>query len=147
MKGSKKKKICFIIMPIGGSRSKTRKRSDLVLKEIINQAAKKCGFETIRSDMEPLPGEIPLQIVRHLRKDPMVVADLTDGNPNVFYELGRRHETGKPVVMLIKNGQKIPFDLTVHRVIFYDLNTKGIEKCRKELVKQIRYAKKKQTKP
>src|SRR5262249_1337894 len=44
-------------------------------------------------------------------------------NPNVFYECGRRHETGKPSVQLIRNGEQLPFDVAGIRTITYDLST------------------------
>jgi len=52
---------------------------------------------------------------------PLVIADLTNHNPNVFYELGIRHSIGKPIIQLIKRGQKIPFDLAAIRTIEFEL--------------------------
>ena len=45
-------------------------------------------LEAIRS--EPLRGDIASQIITDLANDEIVVADLTDHNPNVFWELGVR---------------------------------------------------------
>jgi hypothetical protein len=45
----------------------------------------------VRSDKIPRPGDVADQIFAHLRDDPLVIADITGGNPNVMYELGARH--------------------------------------------------------
>jgi len=60
--------------------------------------------------------------MRYLRKSDLVIADLTYHNPNVFYELAVRHLNKKPVIHLIKKGEKIPFDINDRRTIFYEFN-------------------------
>jgi hypothetical protein len=51
-----------------------------------------------------------------------VIADLTDHNPNVFYEMAIRHVVRKPIVQLIQAGQKIPFDVSPMRTIEFNLS-------------------------
>lgn len=66
------------------------------------------------------------------------VADLTGGNPNVYYELSVRHGAQLPVVLIAEEGTKLPFDISQSRVIFFnhtDLNSAG--NARKELQTQI----------
>jgi hypothetical protein len=43
--------------------------------------------------------------------DPLAIADLSDPNPNVFYELAIRQAIGKPLVQIIQKDEKIPFDV------------------------------------
>jgi hypothetical protein len=52
----------------------------------------------------------------------VLVAELTEKNANVFYELGLAHAIGKPVVLIADNLTDIPFDLQSLRVIIYDKN-------------------------
>ena len=42
-------------------------------------------------------------------------------NPNVFFEIGYRASTGKPVIHLKRRGEKIPFDVSSIRTFDYDL--------------------------
>lgn len=136
---SKSKKQCFVISPISKKGTAIRKRSDKVLKKIIEPAAQECDYNVIRADMIPNPGLITSQIIRHLLEDPLVIADLTKHNPNVLYELAFRHVLKKPVVQMIKDGQKLPFDVAAIRTIFYNDNKpKSFADSKKELVKQIR---------
>jgi hypothetical protein len=130
---------CFVISPIGEAGSEDRERSDKVLKYIISPAAKACGYSTIRADQISRPGIITSQIIQHLAQDPLVIADLTGQNANVFYELAVRHMVRKPVVQIIHAREKIPFDVSQLRTIEYDhRDLESAERCREELIRQIR---------
>lgn len=132
------KKVCFIIAPIGEEGSEVRRRSDQVLKHIIAPATKDCGYNTIRADKISEPGMITSQVIQHLVEDPLIIADLTSRNPNVFYELAIRHAIRKPVVQLIQMGESIPFDVAQSRTIqvdHHDLDS--VARCKEELRRQI----------
>lgn len=134
-----KGKVCFVIAPIGEEGSEIRRRSDQVLKHIISPAAKDCGYETIRADKISEPGMITSQVIQHLLDDPLVIADLTGRNPNVFYELAVRHAIRKPIVQIIQTGEPIPFDVAQSRTILVDhRDLDSAAHCRDELAKQIR---------
>lgn len=45
---------------------------------------------------------------------------MTDRNPNVFYELGLAHAISKPVILISKSIDDVPFDLRSIRVLVYD---------------------------
>lgn len=133
------KKICFVISPIGEDDSETRKRSDQVLKHIITGAVEQLGYEVIRADKISEPGIITHQILQHIVDAPLVIADLTDRNPNVFYELALRHAIRKPLVQLIKKGELIPFDVAATRIIQFDLhNLDSVEAAKLEIVAQVK---------
>ena len=141
------KHTCFVISPIGEENSPARKRSDLVLDYIIKPAAKENGYEAIRSDRIASSGMITVEIIRQLMNAPMVVADLTDHNANVFYELAIRHAFQKPVVLLIQEGQHIPFDIKDMNVIHYGLSMDAGEKARNQLKQHIEAASKEGYRP
>lgn len=113
-------KSCFVISPIGARDSETRRRSDQVLRYIIRPAAAECGYEVVRADEISDPGLISTQVLSRLAEADLVIADLWDGNPNVFYELGVRHAVGKPVIHIVDNAQQIPFDVQGFRSIELD---------------------------
>lgn len=133
------KKICFVISPIGEEDSETRKRSDQVLKHIITAAVENLGYEVIRADKISEPGIITHQILQHIVDAPLVIADLTDKNPNVFYELALRHAIRKPLVQLIKKGEIIPFDVAATRIIQFDLhNLDSVDAAKTEIAAQVK---------
>src|SRR4051812_30411064 len=98
-------KTCFVISPIGDIDSDIRKRSDQVLKHVIQPAVTSCGYVATRADQISEPGMITSQVIQHIANDSMVIADLTGRNPNVFYELAIRHALRKPYLQLIENGE------------------------------------------
>ena len=83
------RKRCFVIMPFSKTSDQHTteywtKHFESFLKTLIEE----CELEAYRS--EPLRGDILRQIISGLLVSPVVVADLTDGNSNVFWELGVR---------------------------------------------------------
>lgn len=118
--------------------SSIRTWSDNFFECIVSPALKKFEYEDpIRADKISTPGSISLQIYENLFNSDLVIADLTDYNPNVFYELAIRHMTEKPVIHMIKNGQKLPFDNQDNRTIYFDAIAKNAYTARKMLEKQI----------
>ena len=133
-------KICFVIAPIGEPGSDIRKRSDQVLEHIIRPAVESCGYKAVRADEIAEPGMIPTQIIRHVVDDPLVIADLTGQNANVFYELAIRHAVRKPLVQIINNVEDIPFDVGSMRTIGVDhRDLDSVEKAKSEIKKQIQF--------
>lgn len=132
-------KDCFVIAPIGEAESDTRKRSDQILKHVISPALKECGYKPTRADQISEPGMITSQVIQHIVDDPLVVADLTERNPNVFYELAIRHAIRKPLVQIIKKGEQIPFDVAGTRTIHVDHHDlDSVEQAKTEIIAQVR---------
>jgi hypothetical protein len=129
---------CFVIQPIGESDSPERKHAGQVVKHLIEHVVGD-DYEVKRADTLGKPGIITSQIVEHLIDADLVIADLTDRNPNVMYELAIRHVTRRPLVHLMKRGQKLPFDISLMRTVFYDLtDPDSVEEARKELAEHVR---------
>jgi len=53
-------------------------------------------------------------------------AVLTDGNPNVFYELGRLLQASKPTILLVNKSKlsALPFDVKAFSVLAYEADEK-----------------------
>lgn len=68
----------------------------------------------------------------------IIIADITNRNPNVFYELGVAHTLGKKVVLITQNVSDIPFDLNRYRHIVYADNMDGYDKLQRELSATLR---------
>ena len=132
-------KSCFIISPIGKPDSPEREHNDSVRDFVIKEAVRELGYEAVRADEIAEPGSITSQIMQRIFDDDLVVADLTDHNPNVFYELSVRHAVGKPFVQIITEGQDIPFDVQGMRLIFYDLTKPAsVHKAKTDIIGQVK---------
>jgi hypothetical protein len=64
-------------------------------------------------------GEIMEDIWESICAARIVIADVTDRNPNVFYELGICHTLGKEVIVLTQRPEDVPFDFRHRRYIQY----------------------------
>lgn len=67
----------------------------------------------------------------------MVIADMTDHNPNAFYELGFRQALELPLVPIIRVGERLPFDVMTTRTVFYDTDVSKIEESKENLKSKI----------
>ena len=135
----KNDKQCFVISPIGEADSETRRRSDQVLNYVIKPAVSECGYVATRADEIEKPGIITSQVIERTVDDPLVVADLTEWNPNVFYELAIRHALRKPLVQLMQKGEQIPFDVATTRTIFLDhQDLDSVAEAKGQITAQVR---------
>lgn len=125
---------CFVIMPFSKTSSKhTEIYWTNFFQSIVHETVSDCGYHCYRS--ETGPSDITRQIIQSLLEDELVVAILTDYNPNVWYELAARHSFHKNTIMLIDRKQKIPFDVSSFGVIQYDDTPRG----HKQLMIDLKY--------
>lgn len=126
---TKPKPFVFVLMPFA-------KEFDDVYQLGIKAACQKAGAYAQRLD-EQLFGESMLQrIYNQIGKADVIVADMTDRHPNVFYEVGYAHALGKCVVLLTQKAEDIPFDLKHYRHIVYE----NVTRLLPELEKVVRWA-------
>jgi len=137
--------VCFIISPIGSSGSDERKHADLVLGSLIEPALAELGLRPVRADKISKPGLITAQVIDHLVKAPLVLADLSFGNANVFYELALRHATRRPTVQIVRSSDPLPFDVGQFRTVVIDMTdiyslVPALDRHRAEIARQCRTA-------
>jgi hypothetical protein len=135
---------CFIVAPIGssldprGTAGRMRYEEGLQMWEkVFEPACETLGLKAIRADRIADPGEIPEQIFQYLRDSPVVIADVTEGNPNVMYELGLRH-TRDLVTIQIGEYARLPFDITSIRTLRFRRTEGGLVEIRDALVASLR---------
>ena len=130
-------KICFIVTAIGESGTPTRERSDNVYRYLIAPVCEELGYKPVRVDHVNAVDNINETVINYLKTAPMVVADMTDHNPNAFYELGFRQALELPLVPIIKVGERLPFDVITTRTVFYDTDVAKIEDSKENLKSKI----------
>jgi archaellum component FlaC len=117
--------------------SETRRHSDEVFKYIIEISCEKHGYKAVRADHIEKSGIITTQIIQNLLESDLVIADLSERNPNVFYELAVRHASRKPFIQIIKSGETIPFDVAANRTVQYDLSLPGASEAVRQIEAQM----------
>lgn len=107
---------CFVIMPF-------KSELDLVygtIKRGLNQTGYICNR------VDEVPGSTPIinKILTEILRSRYIIADLTDCNPNVFYELGIAHsfKDASNIIILKQSGSKVPFDVTHLTYIEYEVD-------------------------
>lgn len=129
-----KQKKCFIITPIGKDTDPIRRHIDGIIDAAIIPALGD-KYEMVVAHKITAPGTITKQIINEIYSDDLVIANLTDRNPNVMYELAFRHAIGKPVIMISENDTSLPADIIMERTIFYKNDAKGVLELRDALIK------------
>ncbi len=126
---------CFVVMPFGKKGSPKFKKFHDVYKFIVEDALQPLGYECERADEIPEIGSIPEQIKRQLRDAELVVADLSERNPNVFYEVGIRHALDLPIITLSQDDlRELPFDVSHYRTIQYTpSDLESVSDCKRQL--------------
>lgn len=110
-----------------------------MLKHVLSPVLKKMKYKPIRADQIPKAGLITTQIINLIIESPLVIADLTGGNPNVFYELAIRHATRKPYIQIIAKGEKIPFDIGSVRTVEVDHgDLDSVEEAKSQIISWIK---------
>jgi hypothetical protein len=115
--------VCFVIMPfVERNDEHSPGFFNEVLTQILSPAATAAGF-TVKTADRRGSDVIQSTIVNDLLDADLVVADLTEHNPNVLFELGMRIAEEKPVVLVRSKGTGRIFDVdNLLRVVEYDPN-------------------------
>lgn len=124
----------FILMPF------TEKWSDYIWKEEIKPIVEGIEeYHLICKRADDLYGrDIVQDIYESILTASVIIADITNRNANVFYELGIAHTLGKEVILLAQGEEYIPFDLNRFRHCIYSNDGMGYQKLRKYIPEAIR---------
>jgi len=104
-------KLCFVLMPFGHP-------FDSYYQKIIKPAASDAGLAALRSDEIYGRKAIVKDIWARIWAARIVVADVTDRNPNVNYELGLCDAVGVPTIIVASNIDDVPFDYNIEDASF-----------------------------
>ena len=135
-RGSVMKK-CFVVSPIGDAGTDIRKNADQLYQHIIKPVCEKCGFAAQRVDEFNTSNSITQEILDALNDYDLVIADLKGHNPNVFFEIGYRTKSQKPIIHLKRKDETIPFDVSSIRTFEYDLTDLDMVTATKDRLEQV----------
>ncbi|HAT90127.1 MAG TPA: nucleoside 2-deoxyribosyltransferase [Roseburia sp.] len=130
-------KKCFVVSPIGDAGTDIRKNADQLYQHIIKPVCEKCGFIAQRVDEFNTSESITQEILDALNDYELVIADLTGHNPNVFFEIGYRTKSQKPIIHLKRKDEIIPFDVSAIRTFEYDLTDLDMVTATKDRLEQV----------
>ncbi|AWA30980.1 hypothetical protein HYN48_13320 [Flavobacterium magnum] len=106
--------------------------------EVIKPVVDNRGLECVRADEFYTSTPILKDIIDSIIESSIVIAEITPDNPNVFYEIGYSHAIGKPTILLCdRKREKLPFDLSSFRTLFYENTIAGKKKIEENLKKYL----------
>jgi hypothetical protein len=119
----------FVIMPF----SPTPSCQDWteIYNHVFEPALKDLGWHCERA--APTTGSLIASIVERLNAATVVLADLTDRNANVFYELGVRHSISLRTIMVSQHADHVPSDLKGYWYINYGITPARVAQFRTDL--------------
>ena len=85
----------------------------------IKEALEHRGYRCTRLDEESYSGHVIDEIQSRILTCDVVVAEITSGNPNVYYEVGYAHGAGKHPILVAEETRELPFDLQGYKLIVY----------------------------
>ena len=118
----------FVVMPFGQSWSGG-------IYAYVRRAVSRLGapdesIHVFRADEIAEPGHITEQIKSAIRSSQIVVADITDTNPNVMWELGYADGLGKTIVIINQRPGDSPFDMADRRQVRYSASPTDMDEAR-----------------
>jgi hypothetical protein len=85
----------------------------------IQGAVNSAGFLCERADLSTFTGDVIEWVKRRIESASLVVADLSNANPNVYLEVGYAWGCGRPTVLLVNDAAQLKFDVRGQRCLVY----------------------------
>lgn len=126
---------CFVISPIGKEGTDIYQDYKDLLDLIIIPALEVYDMKVMRGDHAITEDKIDTSVIKNIQDADICICDITEPNPNVYYELGRRDETGKPVMLLKRKGSpSSPVDIANRRYFEYDWDSRyGVREAQRSI--------------
>ncbi len=138
----------YVIMPFGGNDPAKTAEYNMVYFGLIKAAVSKYDkdLDVQRQDYTSEGGHIMRNVISNIAESDLVIADLSDLNWNVAYELGLRHVMRKFGTILMCNDEtKLPYDIEHLNVLIYPSDWKNhFEETTDQIAAAIRRALKKE---
>jgi hypothetical protein len=99
----------------------------------IQSVVRSAGFVCERADLSAFTGDVLEWVRNRIKSSSFVIADLTDGNPNVYLEVGYAWGCNIPTVLLVRDASHLKFDVHGQRCLIY----KKIKDLEEALTKEL----------
>ncbi len=130
------KKTCFVVTPIGDDNTSIRRHIDGIIDQAIIPAIGE-EYEVKVAHREYEIGSINDRVIQSVYNSDLVIANLTELNPNVMFEIAVRYSFGKPAIVIAEKGTKLPFDIVEENTIFYINDPAGAAELKNTIIKFV----------
>ena len=123
--------LCFLLMPF------KKPWSDSVWNTVVRAAEDK-GLTCLRAS-QGIGSRIMEDIWAGICRARTVIADLTDNNPNVTYEVGLADAVGRDVILLSQTTapDAVPFNFLGRRLVEYRADEAGLAQLRRDICHRL----------
>lgn len=141
-----KERSCFIIGPMRdshlGDEARLKRLAREVVRPLLDEIGRRDGVTyRVRSPYDLAGDKIMHDVIYAIDRADIVIADLTDSNANVFYELGITHSLGRPCISVMEaDRHKIEFDVAAYRHYKIDLDNQKYLEARQTLRESLERA-------
>ncbi len=125
------KRTIFVVMPFSSSKTCTDAQWTETFELVFAPSFQRCGYKCVRA--ETSTGSLIKSIVTELRSAWIVLADLTDRNANVFYDLGVRHSLSRRTILVARDSTDIPSDLRGYWWLLYGTQPREVDKFKNDI--------------
>lgn len=109
-------------------------------EDVIKKVCNTFDLSVVRGDETYGPGLILAEIIKQIKESRLIIAEISQFNPNVFYEVGYAHALNKPTILIAEKTTKLPFDVSPFRTLFYENTIAGKHKIEEGLKMHINAA-------
>lgn len=120
----------FVLMPFDP-------KFDDIYKLGIQDTAAKLGIRAERLDEQIFAEGMMERLFDQIDEADIIIADMSNRNPNVFYEVGFAHARDKLCILITSDASDIPFDLKHRRHAVYG---SSLSVLRERLTKDLEWA-------
>lgn len=126
---------CFVIQPFDDDNNQ-------LFDDTIKPAIEAAGVRPYRVDQDPSVQILIDSIEENIRKSAICLADITEDNPNVWYEVGYAFAADRPVVLICRRDRTyFPFDIRHRNVLRYGSASRtDFERLGEQITERIKAA-------
>lgn len=110
----------FVLMPF-------KAKMEGVYKHHLKKLGEELGLHVTRADETLSARPFMEKVWDGICAARLVLADCTEKNPNVFYEIGIAHAVGKKVLLITRSAKDVPSDIEHFDYVPYTYDPEGVE--------------------
>jgi hypothetical protein len=103
----------------------------------IRPACEAAGAYCERVDEQHFTENVIERIWNQIAKADIIISDMSEQNPNVFYETGYAHALGSRTILLTQSAADIPFDLRLRPFLIYKRT--ALTDLKSDLQEKVKY--------
>ena len=123
-------KTCLVILQTSTTNPELKNNADDLFELIIEPALEKFDYQVTRMSHDTTDNLMTEEIVDRVQSSDLCIIDVSGTSPGIFYQFGRRHQTGMPFILMLPKNQKFSFDVAGTRIVYYDFSdARKIKDC------------------